>query len=420
MAKLKDLTAKSLPPRTEEYYALASGGQPWRDYLPLWMPRHPAEGTDRHHYRLSLASYSPDLPPLLNQMVSSLLASPLVLTDASEEWQTFASDVDGEDTTLTSLGYAVMHDALIAGESMMFITSGMDSHPKVEHIPRQKINRIHRKGKDVSWMIVDDGNMDISDGMTPVVVRQYRYIDPLGVDVYHVPQDRQLPPDADIPVHSSTPHMGTWDYAPVVVMTIPEGSHALRILADTAVALIRARASLTWALTQAAYPLLIIRSDIPMDSPRVGAGWYLQVGTSDDVKFIEPPGSSLAALREDVISRRDDMYRAVSALFLSGHSDSLQAQSGVSKSMDWRALEVSLGVYHSCLMRAMTSMLGYVAAMMSSPAPGITGGDGWHVEDIHTLMSVYPFLRDLSPDPEGLKSQIYPVAASAAGITPKE
>lgn len=173
---------------------------------------------------------------------------------------------------------------------------------------------------------------------------------------------------------------------PVARLRLPEGLWAMAKLADPATAHVRTDNDLDWALHRAAHALMVLKRKTPDVEPVVGPGYYLEIGTEDDVFFAEPGGAQFTALAARVAALREELYRVVHQMAMAADSTAPRSRlSGESKERDWDATLIVMSAYADLV----RSFLGEVAelalgvvATAAAPAVSVKGLEGWQQEGL--------------------------------------
>jgi hypothetical protein len=188
---------------------------------------------------------------------------------------------------------------------------------------------------------------------------------------------------------------------PVVRLQLPPALHAMGLLRDGARNLTRTQNALDHGLYIGAHPLLVVLTKaLQAGKPLVGAGAYMQLEPGDDVRYVEPSGATfkLQADREQVI--RDSLFRTMHQMAAGVDAKAAAtAKSGVSKALDWQALEIVL----TALSAHVKGMIGRALALHprlgGDEAPQIGGLGGWEklsIEEFLTLATGEPDLFRMS------------------------
>ena len=176
---------------------------------------------------------------------------------------------------------------------------------------------------------------------------------------------------------------------PVARLRLPKGLWALRLLHDPAVAHVRARNDLSWALHKSAHALMFLKRKFDGETPKVGNGYYLELEQDDEVCFVEPPGGSYATLRDDTKDLKEELYRVIGQMAIAADSDATRSRmSGESKARDWQATDVLMAAYADLVLGAMTDAMRIVASGRRGDPSALstTGLDGWQSESIEAFM----------------------------------
>lgn len=396
----------------QEYRALYEGGAPWRDLLSTWLPRREVEPCDRWETRKTVATYTNDVAGLIDGLTGTLFSAPLAVSDTPEGewWPGWLEDVDGQGTAFAAYLSDRLTGALV--ESADYVVADLprapDDLPLADRGTQDALglrdvrllafraSQAIRWGEDAAgnldWIIFRDHRVEERPFAEPVHVRRWTYYDRTEVRVYEAAPDEDTATEVRRVAHG-------YGRLPVARLRLPPSLHALRVLRDPAVALLRARCALTWSLERTAYAMLVLTGDGEAPDLATGEGYALKLPGGWNAAWLESGGAANAALAADVAAKRDDLYRAMRQLFQSSHSDALQEQSGASKSLDWRALEVALVTYARRVRDFAREVLDIVGAARGEDVSAIVvdGLEGWHSEDpgpwLSNLTLAEPLLR---------------------------
>lgn len=440
-----------------DYRALYQGGKAWRRRATSFIPKRPAEEADAWMERVQAATYTNDCAPLIDAIPAHLTSSPLEVTGwPSDWWEAWASDVDRQGHDLTRYIAERVTDALVEGATYVYV--GMprrevevDSRATEEQLGLLNAYLTAWQAHQAIWWTDDahgrltaivfrDSREHMVFGEERKTYRRWTYMDARVIRVFEA--EESASPQSRATDHATEVATIAHGYGriPVVRMQLDASQHAMGVLHDPAVALLRARNASTFALEKTAFAMPVFYTDMMMEDVVVGAGRFLKLQPKDRVEWSEPAGTSDASLAADIASKRDDLYRALRSLFQSAHSDSLQEQSGESKSQDWKAFEVYLeGLRREVIGFARELLLTVAAARGEQATELEVGGlEGWGTSDptgwLANLVVAEPWLelsdtakreaahraveallQDLTPE---IKQQIHD-EIEAADLTPK-
>lgn len=396
-------------PRIAQWEALYHGGKRWDLLVANWLPQHPNEPKERYDKRLAMALYHNNVGPIIDLIVAGLFSqSPNVQNWLTDEWATnFQKDCNGEGTSLELWCAQLLTEALI-GQRAYAWANLPERDPGIEFtdlgaelksgqldafLVQLTAEHVIDWGRDargrLTWVMIHDcveERESIEVGR--VKVWRWTYIDKAVIRRWTWrATDQKCEPDADDMAQEQEPINHTLGQLPIVELRLPSGLHAGGKLHHPAVAHLRSRNDLSWALFIAAHPLLAIKArhkDL-VSRPILGPGSFLKLAQDDDIGYVEPAGTSFQLLAENTDKLREDLYRVVQQMSVGlSTSASKQAQSGESKNADWRALETVLSALAARVKPFLSSLLSLVAKMRGQEVPKLTisGLEGWQEEEL--------------------------------------
>lgn len=410
----------------ERYRALYEGGEAWRELIDHWLPQHDSELPDRWAARKKFATYTNHVGALCDFFRSHLFSEALALDGVEDEWlSAWVDDVDQAGTSLTdwwgdAFGHAMVGRVAYAWVDLpprgKFVTlddqlaaGALDAYLRL--LTPEQVIWVERQGGRIRWLLVEDVLEERPDVAAEVeTVWRWTYIDEVEIRrwEWRPRPERPTPLDDDEaeeldPIVHGCKRDGV-PCVPVVELDLTAGLWAVAKLAEPAIAHMRARNDLSWALHMGANPILIVRSNAALDAPTLGAGYFLRVpGEQDHVWYAEPSGANYAILADDVRALREELYRTVQQLAQAADSSATRTRmSAESKARDWQATEIVLAAYAARVKSAVRQVVELVAAIrgIDTSKLQVTGLEGWHQEDLATeleAMALALDARSLSP-----------------------
>ena len=396
--------------RLERNRALYCGGEEWRELVEWWLPRHPEEADESYAERRKRALYENHVGPIVDTLAAFVFSeAPRVdgLTDAW--WSGFLASVDGKGTGLAPWFRDRLVDLLVERRTYVWVNlpaRSPDAPPpdsraaeeasglldaflvwvSAEHV----IDWARDERGRLRWLMIRDcveERATIEDERSKVT--RWTYIDAQVIRRWTwKPTASQAAPLLTDEAEEQPPILHGFGALPVAELELTEGLHALGKLHDPAVAHLRARNDLSWALHRAAHALLVIKAKWNDGRPTLGPGYYLPLGQGDEAEYVEPSGANFTILAQDVKDLREELYRVVQSMAQGiDASASRSAQSGDSKGQDWKAMEIVLSAISAVMTDAIAKVLRLVAvARRTQVDPVVTGLDGWDEEDLETWL----------------------------------
>ena len=404
--------------------ALYCGGEEWREHLSTWLPQHTEESDTVYEERKKHALYTNHSGPLVDLLAGAVFAEAPQVEGLPAAWgPTFLANVDREGATAQQWFAARLVDALVERRVYAWVNlparavdapvpaSVADEEAagyldaflvpfRAEHV----IDWERDENGRLAWLMVRDCVERRAGVESPrTSVHRWTYIDRTQIRRWtwtpRPGQDDPNPEDDAVEQPAVAHGLGE---LPVAVLELSEGLHAMGKLRDPAIAHLRARNDLSWALHRAAHALLVIKSEWDDKRPILGPGRWLQLGQKDEIEYVEPSGANFALLAEDLVQLREEIYRVVQQMAIGADSNASRSkQSGESKAADWRAMEIVLAALAERVRPFMVDVLRLVAkARAASVVPTVAGLDGWQQEDLEVWLASAALATDahrLSP-----------------------
>jgi hypothetical protein len=391
----------------ERCRALYCGGDKWREHLNFWLPKHSEEMDDTYKERKARALYENNVGPIVDVLASGVFAEAPTVEgfEGTGDWLAkFQANVDNEGTPLGPWFRERLKDALVECKVYAWVNlprradgivyesradeeaAGVLDAFLVPFTARQVIDWERDESGRLAWLMVRDvverrGAIE----ETRRKVHRWTYIDRERIRrwTWAATETQEEPkPEDDAKEEPSIPH-GLKEL-PVACLELVPGLHALGKLHDPAVAHIRGRNDLSWALHRAAHALLWIKSKWDDHRPTLGPGYYAKLGENDDIGYAEPSGSNFQLLADDVVQLREALYRVVQQMAIGADSNATRSKmSGESKAQDWAAMDIVLSALAGAVRTFMVDALRLVAKARGVEAsPVVKGLDGWREEDL--------------------------------------
>jgi len=342
--------------------ALYEGGEAFQARREQWLPKLPEEPAVLYKNRMAQAVYVNDVVGSVDLFVAQVFASPpVVAVDGDAWWGGWVGNVDRAGTDLAEFFAGLLCDALQTRRAWAWVD--LPARPADVAVPDRateealgllepylvQLEQVIDWGEDgagrLAWVVAEsirEERAGVEEGRarvwrwTVIDARQIRRFEWRPIPGKDQPSDEDDAQELEPVAHN----LGM---VPVVRCELPLGLWLLNRLHDPALDLLRKRHDHAWGLHRAAHPLLVVASNKAVDTPTLGAGYFLKVGMQDKVAFVEPSGVSSERLADAVIEARDNLYRVIQQLAASVDADSGRTrQSGESKAQDWRATEALL------------------------------------------------------------------------------
>lgn len=396
--------------------ALYCGGEEWRALTSHWLPKHPDEMPDLYQARLARALYENHVGPIIGTLAAAVFSEAPQVGDVEGDWlATFLANVDGKGTALGPWCTERLVDALIQGKAFVWVNlparDGTPPETRAEEearglldaflvsIPAEQVIdwETDAQGR-LRWLMIRDVVQERPSVDAPRSrVHRWTAIDRTTIRrwTWTATKTQADPLETDLATAQPPIEHGFGDL-PIVCLSLTENLHAGGKLHDPAIAHLRGRNDLSWALHRGAHPLLVIKTQWQDGKPILGPGYYLAISEEGDAKYAEPSGASFALLAEDVVQLREALYRLVQQMAIGADSSATRSKmSAESKSADWKAMDIVL----TALSGATRTFLGEVVRMVAKArkveaSPTITGLDGWSEEDIDVWLAAAAMSTD--------------------------
>ena len=426
--------------------ALYEGGKAWRERLDRWLPAYPAEDPEHHACRHQAALYENHFGPRVDSLGARLFVVPAEVEGLPEDdgyWSRLWADCDRHRTSWAAFWRDRTVDALVSpqGRAWAWVdrpkaiegatnprdqkaAGALDCYLR-EVAPEVVVNWRYGDQGGLDWVVLETSEVEQASPIEPAVaVHRWTVLDRVSVTTYEWRQtpgdakDKPTDEDEAVPVEGGTYEHGL-QRVPLVELTLARGLRLGQRARDPVVAHARARSELSWALSRSAVIMLAIteRAEVAelrdedgnvvpgtggtaRDAIGAGFGIYLtrDADGKDEAGFIEPSGSSLQHLADDLDRRLREQYRLLHDIASTADPKAMQAaKSGASKAMDQIATEIVLSALAEDVKSAMLDAIGVIAGLRNVPMDGvsITGLDGWQTEDHETWFGLSTQAVDL-------------------------
>lgn len=359
------------------YDALYRGGSAFRNMLPEFLPRQPQDTDAIYQLRVSEASYRSYVGQIVRAYAGTLFASHCAIrskmngetVDLDPFYSTLKEDCDGQGTDLTSFFKNRFRNALVMRSSFWLVEMPRKSAEELgmseDEWKAQGHDRARLRALDTAsvldWEADEDGCFAwvkvheralrrTSPDAPAVVVDTWRIYYPERCDVYRIEYLPKKPPKptATVPLVESYDH--GCSRVPVLSMRLDDGLWLLDVAADAQTEHFRLSAALGWILRRGAYPLGVFKLDPASkdDPPKKIPGLGVVIGTEESFAWAEPSGTTIAQLREEIKSQKDEIYRVSQQMAMSADSSAgSMGRSGLSKMADAEATNACLRDYAS-------------------------------------------------------------------------
>jgi hypothetical protein len=407
------------PRAIREFRALYEGGETWHELIETWIPQHHNEPADLYRDRKTRAVYHNYAGGIVGLLSSYLFGeAPQVDGLEGDYWTGLVDDVDRGGTPLARFWRERFIDALVDRRAWIWV----NAPARPEGMVIESLLDEERAGLSNLYLValreaeVLDWELDSHGQILWAIVRQCRS-ERKGVGESRVAvwrwteitdttlrrwewrgdgKDKTAPAEGDFAVElpAIAHNMGG---VPLVRLELPVGLWAMRLLRDPAVAQLRARNDLSWALHRSAHAMMWLRRKYPGEAPTVSPAHFLDLEEGEEVGWAEPSGNSYAVLRDDVQDLKEELFRVVHQMATAADSDASRSRmSGESKAADWQAADIVMSAYADLVRGAIAACLRFVAAARGEDpaALSVTGLEGWQTESLETFLAAVALALD--------------------------
>jgi hypothetical protein len=350
-----------------------------------FIPQNQFEPAPVYALRLGVAEYTNYVGEIVDFIVASLGADPLVMEatpPAPPFFAEFQKATDGHQMTLGGLMRRQILTALVCQRAWTLldlpptnegaiIESAADEEQldKLRALafpiePESVVDWGESPSGTIEWAIVKmvECDRDGIAGRRSRVTERYTYYTKETWERYDVTyvKDRGAPPPGTL-VKRAADGTHSFGAVPLVPLTLSDGMYALAKLANLAASQFRKRSGANWMQFRAFYPQLVaylgpeltaggeVPSQAQQNPGRVtsatyGIGRAVEFGSNDKLEYLSPDVSILETALKDLDTGRDEMHRIMSHMALAAdNSAAALGRSGDSKGQDKASAAVILG-----------------------------------------------------------------------------
>ncbi len=329
-------------PHWVRLHAIYAGGKLFKRHLREFLPRNPNEPDERYECRLKEACFEGHVGPIVDYFTAWLfsMAFSVKARDAAGKdvptpdfYTKFHAEV-GEHRSLPDFIKDRTTRALAVGAAYTILEKpalpkdGQEPENLAEFnkagLDRIRLGTLERE-QILDWECDDDGNYEwivvrsgcqargnpLLPGAKIEIVQQWRIYDRTNVTLFEQRYEKGAQPpsaDEDILVSSTEPH--GFACVPILRFELPEALHAGDRTYEPQLEHFRLSSALAWSIRQTAYAMPVICSeDSETSPPRMGIGYYLQLGPNDKFTWSAPPTAPFDIIQKSITARREEIYR---------------------------------------------------------------------------------------------------------------
>jgi len=353
-----------------DYDALYKGGRCFRDRVKRFLVQNPAEPFETWSDRCKEAVYRSYIGTVVDFFAAQMFAVPIIykpIGGQPPEWfESVENDCDGKGTDLIEF----LRECLVAALVTKTATVALDfpetygkasslyeadatgaTDIKLRHVPQPSI---------LDWERDQRGNLlwccykqESKPRETPEVARdktrhEWTVSDRESVSVYRVDVDegKTLNENSSIAPEVEVKHgLGR---VPAVELTVGDGLWIASRLESAQIEHFRLSSGLSWSIKRTCYAMPLFKVADPENfvPGKMGAGYWITIGSEDSAEFMAPPTGHLSLTSEEIKSQKDEIFRLVAQMSLGVDNNAAAVgRSGESKIADAEAIRVVLRAY---------------------------------------------------------------------------
>lgn len=411
----------------KRYEALYSGGHVFREVLCDFLPKQPQDTQEIYNLRLKEASYRPYVGQIVRAYAGALFSAPYVLrtkkddktVDLDAAYTAIKEDCDGQGSDLTSFFKDRFRKALVTCASYWLVQAPVvDSELSEKEIKARGLDRAHIVPLETSnvldWEVADDGayawvkvfNRTVrrpDPGKAPIVVDTWTVYFPEQVEVYQINYDPKKPPKGATTVPMIDAYEHGFTRVPILCLRLPDGLWLLDAAADAQIEHFRLSCALGWSLRRSAYPLGIFNLQSGSEPPKTGPGLGVLLSIGEKFGWVEPSGSSLTVLRDEIKAQKDEIYRVSQQMAMSADNSSASiGRSGLSKLADADAADACLRDYAYFVREAIEATFELISNARGDYdlVFSVEGLNSFNSQDVETIVDVAKAAREFGIETE--------------------
>lgn len=418
--------------------ALYRGGKVFHSRISRFLSRNDREPNDTFQARCREAHYRSYVGPIVDFFASFLFTASITIrakeddetADTDPFYADFKEDVDGADTDLLDFMRERMTNALIKGASYWLVefpdagNVAVDSRADwqeralgegfLRKVEREDVLDFERDENGVLlWAIVHKKEKRRDDPrLARKLTRETWWLyDRSEVETFQVEYDassRVLMPDDIIPSIGKRSHGCT--RVPLVEMAIrPEGLWVSSRLASPQLEHFRLSCAQTWGIRRTCYAMPVFKLVDREAPPTMGAGYYLMIGTEEEMVWSSPPAVPFEAIAREVASQKDEIFR-ITHQMASGVDNNAAAvgRSGDSKVADAASTQVILNAYGAIVREAIEETYEILSGGRADDLDwSIEGMDKYDAADVDVLLKAIAAVQGLNIPSETLSRELF-------------
>lgn len=397
------------------FRALYEGGDAFDDLKRDFLPQMEKEAHSSYDDRMRRCCYVNLVGPLIDLIASWLLETPPTADAIPPRLSHILDDADGCGSSLESVVREAIADALV--ERTIFVWADLPPAREYENYLQQEAAGAFRptlrflrqsavknwatdaKG-NLTWIVAHEDSFEQPDPLSPILrVRRWYVIDRIRIRVYRWTAEEGSPeylsgPRANDPVETEKDVEHGHGFVPVVRFELKAALWAMKKLKDPAKRAFMAENDVDWALHKAAHAILLYEQpDMSKHYDEggaisVGPGSSQEIPNSASMKWLEPSGTSFAALRQQRLDTERAVYRVLHQMAVSLPESTRQVSSAGAKNQDWEAMRIVMSAYSLAFTEMVTKALDLAArvARVDGWKAQVQGMNGWRHKTLEDFL----------------------------------
>jgi hypothetical protein len=383
-------------PTWEDYWALYAGGQEFRKRITRMLVRNSKEPDAVYQERIKIAHYRSYLGPIVDYFVSYMFTSQLTIrasidgepVEPDEWYATLKEDCDGTGKDLVDFLRDRLTRALVDGRAWWIVELPDDGGERPQsrkewqdrHLGDVTLRAIDRS-QLLDWGIGADGQMDWAivyaqehprrspTSERDTILHRWWLYDRENVELFEYLQKKGQPINPKTDVGSvGGPRRHGFTRVPLVDLSVPVGLWVANRIESPQREHFALSNAHTWAIRRTCYAMPVFKIKDAQQPPTFGTGYYIMIGTDEDVVWSAPPATPFEMISAEVKAQKDEIFRIIHQMSLGVENNaSTIGRSGWSKREDAVSTTVILTAYGACIRESVEKMYQLISDGRSEP-----------------------------------------------------
>lgn len=364
-----------------DYWALYEGGKAFRKRCSRMLARNGQEPDQVYQERLKVAHYRSYLGPIVDYFVAFLFTAQLAqraeiegkAANADDWYGTWKEDCDGSGVDLVEFLRERTTRTLVDGSSWWVVElpddGGRPAQNRQEWTDRAlgdvRLRAINRE-QVLDWSVGEDKAFDwvmLYSQETPrpspavardTILHRWWIYTRDTVELFEYRQQKHQPLDSKTEVASvGGPRPHGFHRVPLVELKIPTGLWVANRVESPQREHFSLSNAHTWAIRRTCYTMPVFKLKDRTKPPQMGTGYYIMIGTEEDMDWSAPPSTPFEMIRAEVASQKDEIFRIIHQMAMGVENNAAAVgRSAQSKVEDSNATKVILTAYGACVRKA--------------------------------------------------------------------